>query len=210
MSPRPRKATDDEVFAATHRVMQRVGPSRLRLTDIAAEAGVTASALVQRFGSKRGLLVALSEGVAASTHALFDQLRATHRSPLAALRAYANCFAGMAEPTTLAHHLAYLQADLADPDLRRQVRLMTIAAAEAIRALLDDAVKAGELRKGTDTARLARSIQVVLSGSMMTWAFLQEGSASAYMAADLEAALAPFLRPSSATGSKSRLRRLPQ
>ena len=65
MSPRPRKASDAEVFAAAGRVMARVGPAQLTLAQIAGEAGLTAGALVQRFGSKRELLVALSNEFAA-------------------------------------------------------------------------------------------------------------------------------------------------
>src|SRR5437588_11255415 len=56
MSPRRRKAEDLDVFAALVRVMLRRGPAELTLGAIAAEAGVTAGALVQRFGSKRQLL----------------------------------------------------------------------------------------------------------------------------------------------------------
>src|SRR5262245_24467841 len=39
--PRPRKVSDDDVFAAAYRVMQRVGPADLTLDAIAREAGVT-------------------------------------------------------------------------------------------------------------------------------------------------------------------------
>jgi len=59
MSPRPRKASDDEIFAASQRVMMRRGPRELTLAEIGKEAGVTAGALVQRFGSKRGLMLAI-------------------------------------------------------------------------------------------------------------------------------------------------------
>ena len=58
MSPRRRKAEDADVFAALVRVMHRRGPAELTLREIAAEAGVTAGALVQRFGSKREMLLA--------------------------------------------------------------------------------------------------------------------------------------------------------
>ena len=58
MSPRRRKAEDADVFAGLARVMKHVGPAELTLRAIAAEAGVTAGALVQRFGSKRALLLA--------------------------------------------------------------------------------------------------------------------------------------------------------
>src|SRR6185436_13902369 len=56
MSPRRRKAEDADVFAALVRVMLRRGPAELTLRAIAAAAGVTAGALVQRFGSKQALL----------------------------------------------------------------------------------------------------------------------------------------------------------
>ena len=66
MSPRPRKVSDEAVFAAAYRAMNRLGPGELTLAEIANEAGVTAGALVQRFGSKRALLLALSAAHAAS------------------------------------------------------------------------------------------------------------------------------------------------
>ena len=67
MSPRPRKVSDEEVFAAAHRATNRLAPSELTLAEIAAEAGVTAGALAQRFGSKRELLLALARAAAGST-----------------------------------------------------------------------------------------------------------------------------------------------
>src|SRR5262249_59435646 len=58
MSPRRRKAEDADVFAALVRVMHRRGPAELTLREIAAEAGVTAGALVPRVGSERAVLLA--------------------------------------------------------------------------------------------------------------------------------------------------------
>src|SRR6185436_11969993 len=66
MSPRRRKAEDVDVFAALVRVMLRRGPAELTLRAIAAEAGVTAGALVHRFGSKRALLHAHARYAAAT------------------------------------------------------------------------------------------------------------------------------------------------
>ena len=97
MSPRPRKATDDQVFDAAARLMGRLGPSDLTLAAIAAEAGVTPAALVQRFGSRRGLQLAVAECVADKTPDLFAELRARHQRPLSAIRAYAACYAGIAD-----------------------------------------------------------------------------------------------------------------
>jgi len=207
VSPRPRKASDEEVFAAAQRAMMRLGPAQLTLGEIAAEAGLTAGALVQRFGSKRGLLLALMREAAAGAGGMVTGLRAAHPSPLAALRAYADCMARMGEsPAMLAHHLAYLQIDLTDPDLRRHLRTMARATRDALEALLAEAIAAGELARATDTAALARAVQVTLSGSLMTWAHYQEGTAARWLRHDLEALLAPLRGPEPAPLSRKRAR----
>jgi AcrR family transcriptional regulator len=195
MCARPRKVSDDEVFGAAHRIMARLGPAQWTLTDIAVEAGLTAGALVQRFGSKRRLLIALTEQVASATPLLFAQLRASHPQPLDALRAFADCIAQMGEsPGALAHHLAYLQLDLTDPDLHRQVRAQASATRAALRGLIEDAVAAGELAATVDPAALARAVECILSGSLLTWAFYQDGPAVTWVQHDLNALLQPFRR----------------
>jgi len=195
MTARPRKATDDEIFAAVQRVISRLGPAQVTLSEIAEEAGVTASALVQRFGSKRELLLAFTALAPAAARHLFVRLRAESGSPLSAVRAYADCMAGMAEtPESLAHHLGYLQLDIGDPEFRAHVGEQARLTDEAITALLAEAVAAGELAEGTDVARLSRAVQAVVGGSLFSWAFRPEGSAADHVRADLETVLAPHLK----------------
>jgi AcrR family transcriptional regulator len=195
MSPRPRKVTDSQLFAATHAVMSRVGPRELTLAAIAEEAGVTAAVLVQRFGSKRALLLALSEKYANAAGEIIAALAKQHASPLAALRAYADCMAGMAaSPAALARSLAYLQIDLTDPDFRRHLVKQARTTRAGLRRLVEAASEAGELVPNVKPAELARMIEAVLSGSMLTWAFYREGTAAQWMRADLEAILRPHLR----------------
>lgn len=211
MSPRPRKVSNEEIFAATHRAMMRLGPGELTLAEIAAEAGVTAGALSQRFGSKRQLLLAVAAGAAASAGALIRELRETHRSPLAALRAYAGCMAHLApSPAALARNLAYLQIDLADREFRAHLVTQSRATRAGLQALLEAAVDAGELARGADARILARTVETVLGGALLTWAIYREGTAAHWVRASLDAVLAPYLvtrrrRPrGSGTGRRSR------
>jgi AcrR family transcriptional regulator len=195
MSPRPRKVTDQQLFAAARAVMSKVGPRELTLAVIAKEAGVTAAVLVQRFGSKRSLLLALFEEVANGSSEFMAALAKQHASPLAALLAYADCMAGMAaSPAALARNLAYLHIDLTDPDFRRHLVKQARATRAALRRLVQAAVHAGELARDVQPAQLARTIEAALSGSMLTWAFYQEGTAARWIRADLNAVLAPYLR----------------
>ena len=194
MSPRPRKVSDEQIFAATHRATQRLAPSELTLAEIAAEAGVTAGALAQRFGSKRALLLALAKGAAESTGDFIGGLKAANESPLAAVRAYAECMGGLAQsPAALARNLAYLQIDLADPDFREQLSVQTRATRIGLTDLLESAVKAGELKRTTDVPSLARTVEVVVSGALMTWAFHQEAPADVWILANVDAVLEPHL-----------------
>ena len=196
MSPRPRKVSDEEVFAAAHRATNRLAPSELTLAQIAKEAGVTAGALAQRFGSKRALLLALARGAAESTGDFIGQLKAAHKSPLAAVRAYAECMAQLAQsPAALARNLAYLQIDLADPDFRDQLAVQARATRAGLQDLLESAIAAGELKRGTDATALARTVEAMVNGSMMTWAFYHDGPAARWIRADVDAVLAPYVRP---------------
>jgi len=195
MSPRPRKVTDQQLFAAAHAVMSKVGPRELTLAAIAKEAGVTAAVLVQRFGSKRSLLLALFEEVANGASEFMAALAKQHASPLGALLAYADCMAGMAaSPAAVARNLAYLQIDLTDADFRRHLVKQARATRAALRQLVQAAVQAGELARNVQPAQLARTIEATLSGSMLTWAFYQRGTAGQWIRADLNAVLAPYLR----------------
>jgi len=195
VSPRPRKVTDEQVFAAAYRAVNRLAPSELTLAEIAAEAGVTAGALAQRFGSKRALLLSLARAAAASAGDFISQLKAAHRSPLAAVRAYAECMAQLAQsPAVLARNLAYLQIDLADPDFREQLAVQAKATRAGLVDLLTAAVAAGELRKTTDVPALARTVEAMVSGSLMTWGFYSEGPADRWIRDDVNAVLAPYLR----------------
>jgi AcrR family transcriptional regulator len=195
VSPAPRKVTDEDVFAAAYRAMGRVGPSELTLAAIAAEAGVTAGALVQRFGSKRALLLALSRGASGSAGAMLAGLRKRHRSPLAAVRAYGACMGGLApSPAALARSLAYLQIDLSDEDFRANLLVQARATREGLTALLESAVAAGELRRTTDASMLARTVESVITGALFTWALHQEGSVVAWLRRELDAVLAPHAR----------------
>jgi AcrR family transcriptional regulator len=192
---RPRKVSDDQVFVAAQRAMSRLGPQELTLADIAGEAGLTAGALVQRFGSKRELLLALSARFSGGTAEMFAALRKGQRSPLAVIRAYGDCMAGLASsPAAFLRNLAYLQIDLTDTEFRKHLATQAKATRSEMIKLIDEAVEARELVPATDAATLARTIEAILSGSMMAWAFYHEGTAVKWMREDLEAVLRPYLR----------------
>ena len=210
MSPRPRKVSDDELFAATHAVMNRVGPGELTLAAIAREA----SASQRRCWCSGSVQSAICcsrwlRGSPTSSGDLLGDLIKRHRSPLAALRAYADCMAGMAaSPAALARNLSYLQIDLTDPDFRRHLVKHARATRADLSGLLSAAVKSGELAPlvtpgptGADHRGGHRWIDAVSGGST------RKGTPLQWIRADVEAVLAPYLPPARHRGKRTRAAR---
>lgn len=204
MSPRPRQTSDEEILAATARAMMRRSPTQITLADVAIEAGVVPATLIQRFGTKRDLLLAACRSAPGSVPKAFAAARARHRSPLKALtELYVEGAAFAPSPEAMANGLAYLQIDLTDPDFYAITLAQFRVIRNETRKLIEEAVAAGELRP-CDTAELARLIQHVNGGAMLAWAVYRKGPVATWVRRELEALLAPYRQPRKMSVGKNR------
>ena len=204
MSPRPRQASDQDILMAAFRAIARLGPARMTLADVAKDAGVSPAALVQRFGSKRALLLAAAADAAGGDKYIFPALRARHRRHVDALLGLADCMTVMGTtPDAIANNMTFLQIDVKDDEFRRHALTASRGMRDGIRALVRDAIAAGELTR-TDAGRLASAIHATITGSVLNWAVLRRGSLVAFVRRDLETLLAPYRRrPGRARRSRS-------
>ena len=191
--PRPRLVTDDQIISGTIAAIGKHGPAKLTLAHVATEVGVTPAALVRRFGSKAALLAAVANAGADYADEVFDSADA--RTPNAPLEALRHAISGLAGPIhdriELANHMAMLQLDISDPDLRRQTAAQSRAIRRRIGLLLERAVSTGELR-ATDTGALADAVHTAYSGGLITWAIEGRGSLSAWLRGKADAVLQPY------------------
>lgn len=192
---RPRGISDDAILMATARVMGRVPPGELTLAQVGKEVGLAPATLLQRFGSKLGLLTALAEAGARGMPDALVAVRSRHASPAQAVEAYLQGFAMLA-PTAdaLANNLAYLQLDLTEPTLRKPTKAMFSAHEDALRSLLADAVDAGELHV-PDVQALARTLLTVAQGALIVWGVYRVGSVRTAITREVRAVLAPYRVP---------------
>lgn len=187
--------------------MQQYPPGQLTLAHVAKEAGVVPATLIQRFGTKRGLLLAVSRTAPRSVPPQFAAARAKYKSALKTLvELYVACSAFASTPESLANGLAYLQNDLSDPEFRAVTLAQFKVLQAETRKLLDEAVAGGELAE-CNTGALARLIQQVNGGSMLHWAVFREGSLAAWLRRDLEALLGPYRRSLKDSASDRRRRK---
>jgi AcrR family transcriptional regulator len=192
MTPRPRTIDDNGILEAAGRIISRHGPAKFTLADIGREVGLSAAALVRRFGSKRGLMLALARSARDSVDACFDIVRASHPSPLAAVLAAATEMTRYVKsPEEMSNHLAFLQTDLSDPDFYAVMLENSRRIIAGYQSLLDEAVTARELVP-CDTARLARAVDALAGGSLIGWAVYRDGAAEAWVRHDLDTLLEPY------------------
>jgi AcrR family transcriptional regulator len=181
MSPRPRTISDQDILSAAARVVGRVGASVLTLADVGKETGLSPATLLQRFGSKRGLLLALAAATVESVESTFARIRAEYASPVAALIASASAVAQSSdEPEELINGLTFLQADLHDPDFRRHAAEGARRIRDGYRALIEEAVSDGELAD-CDADGLARAVESIASGALMSWAIYRDGDRGSFI-----------------------------
>lgn len=192
--PRTRTTSDETILDATGRAIAHHGLPRLTLATVARHAGLSPATLVQRFGSKRGLLLAFAQRAPAGAKKPFQRSRRRHSSPLAALRTAITTFAPAGTRTQLANHLTFLHTDLTDPEFRAHARRHAEVMQSEIASLLAEAVAAGELPPTTDVDRLARAVRVTYHGSLIAWALSDDGALADAVGTDLDTLLAPYLK----------------
>jgi AcrR family transcriptional regulator len=188
--PRPRTVSDEAILDAVLDLAHRIGPARLTFAAVAAEVGLSAATLVQRFGTKRDLLLAADKrGVDLWVGALDGS---TAASPLTrVVEGLVRAVGDVATPELMANSVAMLQLDLADPDFHAE----TLRGAREVRAHIErdlsEALDAGELRADTDVASLATLVETTYHGAMIGWAIHRERPLADWMREQVEAVLAP-------------------
>jgi AcrR family transcriptional regulator len=178
---------------ATGRAIGSHGLAGLTLAAVAGQAGLSPATLVQRFGSKRALLLAFAAQAADAVRGPFRRARQAHTSPLVALHtALAELVSAVRTPTELANNLGFVQLDLTDPAFRQHAGEHLGRMHAEIADLLADAVAAGELAGNVEPARLARSVQVAYNGVLLVWAITAQGPLADALHAEIDQLLRPY------------------
>ena len=188
---RPRTASDDEVFEAIDGIVNALGPNGVTFARVAAAVGVTASALAQRFGTKRGLLVAYARQRSTMVAATFADARRTHPDAVVALpAALAALTVTISTRDEMANSIAFLHLDLIDAELRSLAVTQSRQIRRHIAGLLREAIAAGDLVHHDPTG-LARLVYAIYSGAMVTWTMDGRGTLQRWIQSHVEAAMQP-------------------
>ncbi len=183
---RPRTITDGRLLTAAEQVIGQVGPG-FTLAQVAAEAGVAVGTVAQRFGSKNGLLQALSK---LNTQSVVTRMREVGEagSPVEGLRAaLVTVYEGIGSAETAANHLGQLGVDIGDPELRALLGDHFTAVEAELRRLMR--VAARDLPGAPGVVRAARVLLGVANGASLDWSIRPKGRYIDRVGQDVDAVL---------------------
>ena len=163
------------------------------MADVAGEAQVAVGTLAQRFGSKHGLLAAMSR---AAIDGIRGQMRGSvpdAEGPDAVVHVLVAAYAPLDDSATAANNLAQLAADLADDELRGLMAEFYAVMEAEVAVLIR--LAAGELPGAPPAPVAARILTAVADGTAIHWSARPEGGLCDRMRADLAAVVAGWRAP---------------
>lgn len=189
---RPRTISDQRLLDAAAAVIARTGPG-FTLAQVAAEAGVAVGTVAQRFGSKSGLLRALTAHTTGQVVAAMRAAVEAGATPVDGLRAAAVVtYLSLGDAESAANHLGQLGVDLVDPELRALLGAH-FAAMEA--ELRRAASAAGAALPGAPPApAVARVLLALVNGVAMDWSIRPRGRLADRLTEDIDAVLTAWRR----------------
>jgi AcrR family transcriptional regulator len=187
---------DSAILSAAAKVVSKTGPERFTLADVGQEVGLSAATLVQRFGSKRLLMLAMLEQMTTLVNGRFAANVAEGETPLESLYAAALDRADPAHgPENVANGMAFLLMEIGDPDFHAIAVSSARQAVAAYKTMLDNAIEDGDLsHDGIDTLDLAETIHSMTLGSLMMWVINREAETKPRTKRDLDTLLRPYRR----------------
>lgn len=168
---RPRTFSDEAIYVATATVLSRMGNEHLTLSLIAEEVGCSPPALVQRFGSKRALLMKYVTWTTDRIRERFAAESDAGGSPVARIKNMVGLPRSARPyeitdpeglPTSVFIHLAAWN----DESFRPLVEDRTALIESELVRLLEESTQIGEI-KGCNESQMARTMLTAFSGASL-------------------------------------------
>lgn len=189
--PRAKSISDEAILADVLQLVQRIGPERFTLAAAGAEVGLSASTLVQRFGSRRALLLAADQWGVERWVGGLDEVPPGGPAIERLIAGLVHAVDSETTAEEMANSVSLLQVALADSEFHESTRDGAVRLRGKIVERLREATANGELRPDADVDAVAELIEIVYHGAMISWAIHRDGP----LVTSLRERFAQFLQP---------------
>jgi AcrR family transcriptional regulator len=189
--PRSKSVSDEAILADVLRLVQRIGPDRFTLAAAGVEVGLSASTLVQRFGSKRGLLLAADRWGVERWVGGMDEVPAGGPALDRLIAGLVHAVDSETTAEEMANSISLLHVALVDGEFHASTRAGAVRLRTKVVERLREAAANTELRADTDIDALAELVEITYHGAMISWAIHRDGP----LVSSLRARFAQLLQP---------------
>lgn len=175
--PPKKSINDDQVLEKALFVISEKGPETFTLADIGKAVGLAPATLMQRFKSKRMLLIQAAKHVPTKLTSDLQTLKAKglpwDKELLILLGATPE---GMATRREIANSLGLLKLDMIDPELHPIARELMDRLRQRIQELLEQGKKEGSLKDEASAEETAWELDALRHGLIIQWTLSGKGS----------------------------------
>jgi AcrR family transcriptional regulator len=181
--PRPRKASDAEILDHTLALMEQLGSDALTFAALAERTGLSGSTLVQRFGTKQGLIdAAVVHAWDALDRHTSELVQSEPNTPEGALNILTRLTEQYGDIDAYADKLRVLREDLRNPEFRARGNAWVGVVAAALEKRFESAPKGFGLQ-----------LFAQWQGALLLWAFAPSKPVDRYVRAHLSRFLEAFV-----------------
>lgn len=173
----PKKLIDDaQVLEKAIFVISEKGPETFTLADVGKAVGLAPSTLMQRFGSKRALLIKAAKHVPVKLSEDLEKLKNKDLSWNEELMILlGEVPEGFGTRRDIANSLGLLKLDMIDPELHPIARELMDKVRTRIKQLLDKAKSQGKLEPESDIDALTEELDALRHGLVIQWTLSGDG-----------------------------------
>jgi TetR/AcrR family macrolide resistance operon transcriptional repressor len=169
--PRPKTVSDADVMSAAVGVLGERGMAEFTLADVARKVGLSRAALIQRFGDRDAILLAIARQEVEATRAYLDSL-AFEPGPAGLWHFLAEIIASMGNGEGFSVRVALAALEARDPMLK--------ALADQRYGMVQAAI-AARLPDRDDRLEIARHLHAVIAGATMQWVASTDDDLAAFV-----------------------------
>ncbi|MGI8486523.1 MAG: TetR/AcrR family transcriptional regulator [Thermomicrobiales bacterium] len=155
-------------------MLRQHGPGRITLAAVAGEVGSSGPALIKRFGSRRGMMLAFTQWAVEMSRSTF---RDTPRDPISPLSALRRSLLGprghvsqeAADIREYSNIVQFYFCEAQDPESRELWCQWTDVYEQETIRFLEEAIAVGELREVCDPVQLGHALHSAITGLVVLW-----------------------------------------
>ena len=189
--------SDSEVLIAAFEVITREGFSSFTFEQVGKKVGLSPSALVKRFKSKNQLALLARNLKWEQNLGHTDSKALKKLFGLCGLFDFLNIIARSVDSNRLGEHAMWLGKEACHPRSKLKVAAYFETTRSIIYRLLQEAIKAGELKKIENTKEFAKMMEALVQGAIFQFAFLNERSVETHLRDHFKLLLQPYIEKDS-------------